>query len=71
MVKLSPVEQLRQLLERHGADSDDVIMFFQQHKEQACATCLVLACSQQIVQQTVSHASSTLNYRFSLIIVNF
>ena len=53
VVKLSPVQQLHQLLERHGAESDDVSAYFSVYKEQACATCLVLACSQQAVMQTV------------------
>ncbi|KAJ8305762.1 hypothetical protein KUTeg_016307 [Tegillarca granosa] len=45
--KLRPVDQLRQLLiDCQGPDSIEVKGFFSLHKiEQACATCLILACS--------------------------
>ena len=74
MTKLSPVEQLTQLLQQQGPDSDDVRAFFQLHKEQACATCLVLACSQQVVMQPVSTSfsskSSLLNvFNFRLLLL--
>ncbi|XP_033636336.1 nuclear pore complex protein Nup155-like [Asterias rubens] len=45
--KLRPVDQLRQLmLNNMGPDNPVVESFFKLHKEdQACATCLILACS--------------------------
>ncbi|XP_050400754.1 nuclear pore complex protein Nup155 isoform X1 [Patella vulgata] len=45
--KLRPVEQLQQLLiDSQGPDSEEVKGFFRLHRvEQACATCLILACS--------------------------
>ncbi|XP_074610935.1 nuclear pore complex protein Nup155-like [Acropora palmata] len=51
-----PVEQLRQLLlHSQGYDSEAVQAFFKLHREdQACATCLVLACSPQTSQKQVS-----------------
>ena len=66
VTKLSPVEQLTQLLQQQGPDSDDVRAFFQLHKEQACATCLVLACSQQVVMQPVSTLHSRASRHFSM-----
>ena len=43
---MRPVDLLRQaLIEARGADADIVCAYFKNHKEeQACATCLVLAC---------------------------
>jgi len=45
--KLSPADQLKQLLLTHGGpEAQQVQAFFKLHKEeQACATCLILACS--------------------------
>ncbi|GAB6032748.1 hypothetical protein CHUAL_011616 [Chamberlinius hualienensis] len=47
IAKLRPVDQLRQLiLDSRGVDSDVVRSFFTLHQEeQACAMCLILACS--------------------------
>ena len=58
VTKLSPVEQLTQLLQQQGPDSEDVKSYFQLHKEQACATCLVLACSQQVVMKPIAEAAT-------------
>jgi len=54
--KLRPVEQLKQLMvECGGPDSEQVKAFFRLHKiDQACATCLVLACSRAAADQEVS-----------------
>ncbi|KAK3089178.1 hypothetical protein FSP39_001520 [Pinctada imbricata] len=55
--KLRPVDQLRQLLiDYQGPDSEEVKGFFRLHKlEQACATCLILACSRLQADQQVSN----------------
>lgn len=47
IVKPRPVDQLRQLLlDNNGPDCEAVKTFFSVHKEtQACASCLILACS--------------------------
>ncbi len=47
MNKLSPADQLKQLLlANNGPNSPEVQAFFKLHQEdQACATCLILACS--------------------------
>ncbi|ESO88145.1 hypothetical protein LOTGIDRAFT_234706 [Lottia gigantea] len=54
--KLRPVEQLQQLLiESQGPDSEEVKGFFRLHRvEQACATCLILACSRTAADPKVS-----------------
>ncbi|BFZ16747.1 hypothetical protein BsWGS_19786 [Bradybaena similaris] len=54
--KLRPLEQLRQLMiECGGPDAEQVKAFFRLHKlDQACATCLVLACSRSSTDQQVS-----------------
>merc|ERR1719239_455234 len=56
LMKLRPVEQLRQLMvECGGPDAVQVKAFFRLHKiDQACATCLVLACSRSTADQEVS-----------------
>jgi nuclear pore complex protein Nup155 len=48
MLKLRPVDLLRQLLvENRGPEAEAVKLFFQtQKEEQACATSLILACLQ-------------------------
>ena len=47
LTKPRPVDQLRQLLlNSNGPDAEEVSSFFKLHKEeQACATCLILACA--------------------------
>ncbi|CAG2238962.1 NUP155 [Mytilus edulis] len=57
LTKLRPVDQLRLLLiEYQGPDADEVKGFFRLHKiEQACATCLILACSRIAADQQVSN----------------
>ncbi|WAR23622.1 NU155-like protein, partial [Mya arenaria] len=54
--KLRPVDQLRQLLiDCQGPDADEVKAFFRLHKiEQACATCLILACNRLASDQQVA-----------------
>ncbi|XP_060597073.1 nuclear pore complex protein Nup155-like [Ruditapes philippinarum] len=56
MSKLRPVDQLRQLLiDCQGPDADEVKAFFRLHKiEQACATCLILACARLATDQQVA-----------------
>ncbi|XP_005105150.1 nuclear pore complex protein Nup155 [Aplysia californica] len=53
--KLRPVEQLKMLMiECGGPDAEQVKAFFRLHKiDQACATCLVLACSRSTADQEV------------------
>lgn len=54
ITQLRPVDLLRQILiESRGPDSEAIKSYFQvQKEEQACATCLILACleSQQNIQ---------------------
>ncbi|KAK3595250.1 hypothetical protein CHS0354_010857 [Potamilus streckersoni] len=54
--KMRPVDQLRQLLiDFQGPDSEEVKAFFRLHKiEQACATCLILACTSLAADQQVA-----------------
>ncbi|KAL3869881.1 hypothetical protein ACJMK2_042508 [Sinanodonta woodiana] len=54
--KMRPVDQLRQLLiDFQGPDSEEVKAFFRLHKiEQACATCLILACTRLAADQQVA-----------------
>lgn len=61
-----PVEQLRQLLLlSQGFDSDAVQSFFKLHKEdQACATCLVLACGAQPSQQQVAEWATRAFFKY-------
>ncbi|XP_013406007.1 nuclear pore complex protein Nup155 [Lingula anatina] len=56
MNKLRPVDQLRQLLlNNNGPDSEEVKAFFKLHRaDQACATCLILACSKLAVDKQVA-----------------
>ena len=54
LTKQEPMDQLRQLLLNYGPDSEDVKSFFNLHKEQACATCLTLACNQEEADPRVS-----------------
>lgn len=54
--KLRPVDHLRQLLiENGGPDADPIKAFFQLHGDaQACATCLILACTQNVTNQHIA-----------------
>lgn len=54
--KMRPVDQLRQLLiDCQGPDAEEVKAFFRLHKlEQACSTCLILACSRIAADQQVA-----------------
>ncbi|PFX30165.1 Nuclear pore complex protein Nup155 [Stylophora pistillata] len=60
------VEQLRQLLiQSQGFDSDSVHAFFKLYKEdQACATCLVLACSTQTSQQQIAEWATRAFFKY-------
>jgi nuclear pore complex protein Nup155 len=53
LIKLSPVEQLHELLVNYGADSSEVKAYFKLHQLQASATCLVLMCSRSANHQQV------------------
>ncbi|KAK2179646.1 hypothetical protein NP493_478g02009 [Ridgeia piscesae] len=53
MTKQQPVDQLRQLLLNTSPDSEQVKAFFKLHREQACATCLILACTTRAVDKEV------------------
>ncbi|XP_060081127.1 nuclear pore complex protein Nup155-like [Ylistrum balloti] len=55
--KLRPVDQLRQLLiDCQGPDAEEVKGFFRLHRiEQACATCLILACSRLAADQPIAN----------------
>ncbi|XP_017679081.1 PREDICTED: nuclear pore complex protein Nup155 [Lepidothrix coronata] len=54
--KLRPVDQLRHLLVSNiGGDGEEIERFFKLHQEdQACATCLILACSNAAYDREVS-----------------
>lgn len=56
LLKLRPVDLLRQLLvENRGPEADAVKLFFETQKEdQACATSLILACLQSVQNQQVA-----------------
>jgi hypothetical protein len=56
--KQSPSDQLRQLLLQTGPDSEEVRSYFVLHKEQACATCLVLACNQNVTERQASELAT-------------
>lgn len=61
-----PVEQLQQLLiQSQGFDSDSVHAFFKCYKEdQACATCLVIACSTQTSQQQIAEWATRAFFKY-------
>lgn len=61
-----PVEQLKQLfIQSQGFDSDSVRAFFKLYKEdQACATCLVLACSAQASQQQIAEWATRAFFKY-------
>lgn len=55
ITKLRPVDLLRQILIDRGPDSDAVKSYFQvQKEEQACATCLILACLESQQNKQIS-----------------
>ena len=56
--KESPADQLRHLLLQTGPDSEETRAYFNLHKEQACATCLVLACNQSVVERQAAELAT-------------
>lgn len=56
VMKLRPVDLLREILmENKGPDSEFVKAYFQsQNEDQACATCLILACLENIQNIQIS-----------------
>lgn len=55
ITKLRPVDLLRQILIDKGPDSEAVKSYFQiQKEEQACATCLILACLESQQNKQIS-----------------
>uniref|UniRef100_A0A669PJP2 Nuclear pore complex protein Nup155 n=1 Tax=Phasianus colchicus TaxID=9054 RepID=A0A669PJP2_PHACC len=64
--KLRPVDQLRHLLVSNtGGDGEDIERFFKLHQEdQACATCLILACSNAACDREVSAWATRAFFRY-------
>ncbi|XP_075040329.1 nuclear pore complex protein Nup155 [Mixophyes fleayi] len=64
--KLRPVDQLRHLLVASaGGDGEDIERFFKLHQEdQACATCLILACSSAASDREVSGWATRAFFRY-------
>ncbi|XP_026721600.1 nuclear pore complex protein Nup155 isoform X2 [Athene cunicularia] len=64
--KLRPVDQLRHLLVSNaGGDGEDIERFFKLHQEdQACATCLILACSNAACDSEVSAWATRAFFRY-------
>ncbi|MEE6458037.1 hypothetical protein FKM82_000160 [Ascaphus truei] len=64
--KLRPVDQLRHLLVTNaGGDGEEIERFFKLHKEeQACATCLILACSSAASDREVSIWATRAFFRY-------
>uniref|UniRef100_A0A8C2T5F5 Nucleoporin 155 n=1 Tax=Coturnix japonica TaxID=93934 RepID=A0A8C2T5F5_COTJA len=64
--KLRPVDQLRHLLVSNtGGDGEDIERFFKLHQEdQACATCLILACSNAACDTEVSAWATRAFFRY-------
>ncbi|KAM5193375.1 nuclear pore complex protein Nup155 [Mantella aurantiaca] len=64
--KLRPVDQLRHLLVANtGGDGEDIERFFKLHQEdQACATCLILACSSSASDREVSTWATRAFFRY-------
>ncbi|XP_047622801.1 nuclear pore complex protein Nup155 isoform X2 [Phacochoerus africanus] len=64
--KLRPVDQLRHLLVSNvGGDGEDIERFFKLHQEdQACATCLILACSTAACDREVSAWATRAFFRY-------
>ncbi|KAH0520598.1 Nuclear pore complex protein Nup155 [Microtus ochrogaster] len=65
--KLRPVDQLRHLLVSNvGGDGEEIERFFKLHQEdQACATCLILACSTAACDREVSAWATRAFFRYS------
>ncbi|XP_071835712.1 nuclear pore complex protein Nup155-like [Apostichopus japonicus] len=66
VTRLRPVDQLRQLmLNNSGPDCREVENFFRLHKDdQACATCLILICSQDSTDAQTSEWASQAFFAF-------
>ncbi|XP_030368345.1 nuclear pore complex protein Nup155 isoform X2 [Strigops habroptila] len=64
--KLRPVDQLRHLLVSNiGGDGEEIERFFKLHQEdQACATCLILACSNAACDREVSAWATRAFFRY-------
>ncbi|NWR45769.1 NU155 protein, partial [Regulus satrapa] len=64
--KLRPVDQLRHLLVSNtGGDGEEIERFFKLHQEdQACATCLILACSNAAYDTEVSAWATRAFFRY-------
>ncbi|KAE8636462.1 hypothetical protein XENTR_v10003006 [Xenopus tropicalis] len=64
--KLRPVDQLRHLLvSNSGGDGEEIERFFKLHQEnQACATCLILACSTAASDREVSAWAARAFFRY-------
>ncbi|NWS72090.1 NU155 protein, partial [Crotophaga sulcirostris] len=64
--KLRPVDQLRHLLVSNiGGDGEEIERFFKLHQEdQACATCLILACSNAACDREVSVWATRAFFRY-------
>uniref|UniRef100_A0A7N5JJD3 Nuclear pore complex protein Nup155 n=1 Tax=Ailuropoda melanoleuca TaxID=9646 RepID=A0A7N5JJD3_AILME len=64
--KLRPVDQLRHLLVSNvGGDGEEIERFFKLHQEdQACATCLILACSTAACDREVSAWATRAFFRY-------
>ncbi|XP_077354036.1 nuclear pore complex protein Nup155 isoform X2 [Festucalex cinctus] len=64
--KISPVEQLRHLLVScTGGESEEIERFFKLHREeQACATALILACSNDACNREVSAWATRAFFRY-------
>ncbi|XP_064356435.1 nuclear pore complex protein Nup155-like isoform X1 [Dromaius novaehollandiae] len=64
--KLRPVDQLRHLLVSSiGGDGEEIERFFKLHQEdQACATCLILACSNAACDREVSAWATRAFFRY-------
>ncbi|NWH73279.1 NU155 protein, partial [Piaya cayana] len=64
--KLRPVDQLRHLLVSNvSGDGEDIERFFKLHQEdQACATCLILACSNAACDREVSAWATRAFFRY-------
>ncbi|KAM8961578.1 nuclear pore complex protein Nup155 [Pelodytes ibericus] len=63
--KLRPVDQLRHLLIINpGGDGEDIERFFKLHPDQACASCLILACSTAACDREVSAWAARAFFRY-------
>ncbi|XP_072272710.1 nuclear pore complex protein Nup155 [Pyxicephalus adspersus] len=64
--KLRPVDQLRHLLVANGGgDGEEIERFFKLHQEdQACASCLILACSSSASDREVSSWATRAFFRY-------